>query len=174
MFIRHRIKWVVAALLGAVLFTPPWARIGTEGRAEIQEHTIRWLYDRYAARGTRNGESCFIGLGGSFGANAGDIEMMDPDPAFMARFADFPPGVLPVSKLTAEEYPPPLMDIEHHRNRWFPIVVGAGNISKLSYWIVSCRGYYYESPYHCGAYNVYLVRSPTGWKPFFRIVLWTS
>lgn len=53
-------------------------------------------------------------------------------------------------------------------------MIGAGDIKRISFWIVSCRGFYYESPFCAECYNVFLVRWPTGWLPFANKLLWVA
>jgi hypothetical protein len=163
-------RWQILCVAVGVLmvyFVMPFPFLGTRGRDNVRESTIRWLLHHNASGMQDKLQVCFIGVGTSFDPQAGDFGPKDPPNEFLRRFSNFPVPTLPISANTnrfgvADATGKP------------GLILAAGNVNRWSIGVVACRGFYYEGGLSSAEYEVFLLRLPFTWVPVWSRMLWIS
>ncbi|MFH0962598.1 MAG: hypothetical protein V2A58_01155 [Planctomycetota bacterium] len=153
---------LVVSCLGGYLFLPTFLGLSPARILDIREKTIRWVYHHNHSGIRDTLEVCYIGIGRSFDIRADDLRTEDPAAELLSRLRDLEVPCRPLSEWPGKE---------RNRER---IIVGAGDVSRISLGVVRSKGSYYVNGLNAGAYDVYFLWVPFRWVPVCWRMLWIS
>jgi hypothetical protein len=170
-FRPRRVIYIIVALV-VVYFAVPFPFLSVGGRDDVRESAIRWLLHHNDSGQQKKIQVCFIGIGKSFDLKEQDSSH-DPTKEFVARFADFPVPVLPLSAKTNVINSGGIPFVTDTTGK-HGIIFYAGNVRRWSMGLVVCRGCYYVGGINAAGYEIYILRVPFAWIPVCARMLWIS